>query len=194
MNGHASRFKKDCLDSSRQQFLPINISRTLSNHVDMHQSQELLVFGNTTNVLLDSASAFMILVLNIGRNLMQIISAIQLEQILDMQQTKKARTIVDLPSPGTISLVMQMHLCLNMHQKHFINLIINKKHICSILHISILQSHMEEKVNKLVPTATHKELPKNKIKCMQSITGTFLHCTRAIDFTMLTALNDIGTT
>lgn len=38
----------------------------------------------------------------------------------------------------------------------------------------------------------HREL--DNAKCIQSIAGTFLHYARALSFTMLTALNDIGTT
>ena len=40
----------------------------------------------------------------------------------------------------------------------------------------------------------HKELPKNSVRHMQSVAGSFLCYVRAMDFTMLTALNDIGTT
>ena len=39
----------------------------------------------------------------------------------------------------------------------------------------------------------HKLLPKDKIRHIQSIAGSFLYYARAQDFTMLTALNDIGT-
>ena len=39
-----------------------------------------------------------------------------------------------------------------------------------------------------------KDLPKEMTKYVQSVTGTFLYYARALDFTMLTALNDIGTT
>ena len=40
----------------------------------------------------------------------------------------------------------------------------------------------------------HKELPKEMTRYVQSVTGTFLYYARALDYTMLTALNDIGTT
>ena len=40
----------------------------------------------------------------------------------------------------------------------------------------------------------HQLLPMNQISHIQSITGSFLYYARAMDFTMLTALNNIGTT
>ena len=40
----------------------------------------------------------------------------------------------------------------------------------------------------------YKELSPNAIKHMQSITGSFLYYIRALDTTMLIALNNIGTT
>ena len=40
----------------------------------------------------------------------------------------------------------------------------------------------------------HQLLPTNQTSYIQSITGSFLYYTRAIDFIMLTALNNIGTT
>ena len=43
-------------------------------------------------------------------------------------------------------------------------------------------------------TTTYKELLKDKIKYMQSIVGSFLYYAWALDFTMLTTLNDISTT
>ena len=39
----------------------------------------------------------------------------------------------------------------------------------------------------------HQLLPTNQTSYIQSITGSFLYYVRAIDFTMLTVLNDIGT-
>ena len=46
----------------------------------------------------------------------------------------------------------------------------------------------------MVPDVKHKDLPKTNIKHVQLIAGTFLHCAHAFDFTILTSLNDIGTT
>ena len=39
----------------------------------------------------------------------------------------------------------------------------------------------------------HEELPKDQIRHIQSISGSFLYYARALDYTMLTSLNDIGT-
>lgn len=39
-----------------------------------------------------------------------------------------------------------------------------------------------------------KDLPKENIKHAQSVAGTFVYYARDLDFTMLTALNDIGAT
>ena len=47
---------------------------------------------------------------------------------------------------------------------------------------------------QLVEHKHHKELPKSDIKHIQSIAGSFLYFARAMDYTMLVSLNDIGTT
>ena len=46
----------------------------------------------------------------------------------------------------------------------------------------------------MAESTIYKELPKDKIRHIQSIAGTFLYYARALDFTMLTVLNDIATT
>ena len=45
----------------------------------------------------------------------------------------------------------------------------------------------------VTPTA-YKYFPQEKIRHIQSISVSFLHYARALDYAMLTALNDIGTT
>ena len=47
---------------------------------------------------------------------------------------------------------------------------------------------------QMAESTIYKELPKDKIRHIQSIAGTFLYYARALDFTMLTVLNDIATT
>ena len=45
----------------------------------------------------------------------------------------------------------------------------------------------------MVDQTLHKYLSKQETKNIQSITSSLLYCARALDSTMLTALNDIGT-
>ena len=46
---------------------------------------------------------------------------------------------------------------------------------------------------KLVTPTSSKNLPNQQVKHIQSITGLFLCYARALDYTMFTFLNDIGT-
>lgn len=48
-------------------------------------------------------------------------------------------------------------------------------------------------IQQMVENEQHKDLPQNKIRHTQSIADSFLCYARAMDFIMLTALNDIGT-
>ena len=45
---------------------------------------------------------------------------------------------------------------------------------------------------QMAETITYKELPKDRIRHIQSITSTFLYYVRALDFAILMALNDIA--
>ena len=49
-------------------------------------------------------------------------------------------------------------------------------------------------VRQMVNNPQYKKLPQKEITYVQSVTGTFLYYARALDFTMLPALNDIGIT
>ena len=46
----------------------------------------------------------------------------------------------------------------------------------------------------MAETTTYKELPRDKIRHIQSITGTFLYYAHALDFKIIMALNNIVTT
>ena len=90
---------------------------------------------------------------------------------------------------GYVDASMPKHIpkalhCLNHRPKNY------PQHL---LHLCTPIVYNKKGTQQMVTQHHHKELPENQMRHIQSIAGSFLHYARALDFTMLIALNDIGT-